>query len=534
MPGSLVHRFLFIALVLATVAPSLHAQDSLVALEIRARIEQLRATGTLRVAGENLTQGAALAALYEQRAFMPAWTDAAACADLLAAAADLARDGLDPLDYHGDAIRSHAALVRAPSADREAELDLLRSHALLRMADHLVHGKAPATPPPPDAQAAARQAGQLLATGRPGSAVLGLRPGHFVYRGLMDALDALRAVEREGGWPVIPAGPTMRRDSIDPRVPLLRHRLRIAGDLVADDAAGGHRLDVPLERAVRSFQHRHGLNEDGVVGPATLAELNVPVSGRIAQVRTSLERVRWIAPRLGDDYVAVNIAGAVAWYVRGGTVVFESRVIVGAPYTRTPIFSASMRYIDLNPTWTVPPGIVGEVLDHIRRDPSYLQRNGMRVLDASGRTVDASRIDFSRYSARTFPWVFRQDPGPLNPLGVIKFMFPNDHNVYLHDTPSRDLFERDQRLFSHGCIRLQDPIRLAELILADLGGWDRDALQQAIATGRNRTVHLARPLPVHVLYWTASADLHGELHFHRDVYDRDADLLTALDAPPRR
>jgi murein L,D-transpeptidase YcbB/YkuD len=278
---------------------------------------------------------------------------------------------------------------------------------------------------------------------------------------------------------------------------------------------------------VRKFQHRHGLNDDGVVGRATLAEMNVPVETRIEQLRINLERARWVTHGLPDTFVAVNVAGARVYFLRAGQVVFESRAIVGKSYTRTPVFSAPMRYIDLNPTWTVPPGIVGEVLARVKKEPGYLAKEGMWVLHG-GRPVDPTAIDFSSYSARTFPYVFRQAPGPANPLGHIKFVFPNEHNVYLHDTPSRSLFEREERLFSHGCIRVENPLRLAELVLDDPVLWSRASIEAAISTGETRTIRLERPLPVLILYWTASTDLDGELHFYRDVYKRDAELLAAL------
>jgi murein L,D-transpeptidase YcbB/YkuD len=178
----------------------------------------------------------------------------------------------------------------------------------------------------------------------------------------------------------------------------------------------------------------------------------------------------------------------------------------------------------------VPSGIVGEVLDRVKREPGYLGDQGMRVLDRSGRVVDPSEIDFSRYTSASFPYVFRQDPGPANALGRIKLMFPNEHSVYLHDTPARALFEREERLFSHGCIRVQDPLGLAELVLGDPDRWNRETLQAAIDAGGTQTLPLARPLPVFVLYWTAAVDLHGELHFYRDVYDRDAAILGVLDS----
>ncbi|HWV57996.1 MAG TPA: L,D-transpeptidase family protein, partial [Longimicrobiales bacterium] len=331
-----------------------------------------------------------------------------------------------------------------------------------------------------------------------------------------------------GGWPVVPAGPTLRLGDEDERVPVLRERLVMGGDLDPEDVVTGNRFDEALDAAVRRFQHRHALNEDGAVGRATLAELNVPVEARIDQVRINLERARWFTHDLPQSFVAANIAGAKVYMVRDGDVIFETRAVVGTTYRSTPIFTDQMRYLELNPTWTVPPGIVGDILNNIRRDPNYLRTMNMRVLDRSGRPVDPATIDFSQYTARTFPYVFRQEPGPLNALGRIKFMFPNQYNVYLHDTPSRELFAREDRNFSSGCIRVEDPIRLAELILDEPVRWSREAIEAAIATGQTRTIPLATPFPVLILYWTASADLHGEVHYYRDAYQRDASLLAAL------
>jgi murein L,D-transpeptidase YcbB/YkuD len=287
-------------------------------------------------------------------------------------------------------------------------------------------------------------------------------------------------------------------------------------------------FDAKLEAAVRSFQHRHGLNEDGVVGSGTLAELNVPVGARIDQVRINLERARWITPGLPDTVVVVNIAGAKVYLLQGGSVVLERRVVVGTRYTRTPIFRARMTHVELSPTWTVPPSIVDEVLPLAARDPEYMAKQGMRLVDSKGDTIPSQGIDYARFKPSDFPWTFRQDPGPLNPLGGIKFVFPNAHNVYLHDTPSRQLFDRQERLFSHGCIRVQDPLALAELLLADPVVWGRAQLEAAIAEGKTQVVRLPRPVDVVIQYWTASVDELGVLHFYRDVYGRDAALLDAL------
>jgi murein L,D-transpeptidase YcbB/YkuD len=332
-------------------------------------------------------------------------------------------------------------------------------------------------------------------------------------------------VVTDAGLPVAPM-----RDADDPRVPALRRRLVMAGDLPADADVASTVLDETLEAAVRRFQHRHGLNDDGVVGPTTRAEMEVPVEARIEQIRINLERARWVLRDLGDAFVAVNVAGQRVYVVRGGTVVWETRGIVGKTTSRTPTFSATMRYVVLNPGWAVPRSINREVLSETRRDPSYLERQRFRVLDAAGSEVDPASVDFTSYRGADFPYQFRQDPGPVNALGRVKLMFPNPYSVYLHDTPARGLFAQELRTFSHGCIRVQDPLRLAELVLDDPEHWNLAALQKAVDSGATKTLMLDRPLPVKVLYWTAAADLHGELHFYRDVYERDPKVLRALDA----
>lgn len=521
----------------ALPAASAAAQEA-VRAELKQRVEQLRETGSLQLGREPVRGGEALAAWYESRNFEPVWTQADVAAELLRAVREAETDGLRPADYHAAALDSLARRATVSAAEA-AHLDLLRSDALLGLVHDLRYGKAEALEPAAfrDAAAGSRAAAigeaaaVILASGRIREGLAALRPQHFTYRGLVAALAELRRVQAAGGWERIPAGPALRLGAADPRVTLLRRRLLLEGDLAAGPTAAGTDsvFDPALEAALKRFQHRHALNEDGVAGPATLAELNVPVERRIEQVRVNLERARWLTHDLPPDFVAVNIAGAMVYLVRGGQVVFETRAVVGKTYTRTPLFRAEMRYLDLNPSWTVPPGIVGEVLAEVRRDPAYLRRQGMRVLDRSGRPVELSIASLARYTAATFPYVFRQDPGPLNPLGRIKFVFPNPYNVYLHDTPAKSLFEREQRTFSHGCIRVQDPLRLAEQILGDPVRWSRDALEAAIAEGRTRTIPLPKPLPVMLLYWTASADLHGELHFYRDVYGRDAAVLAALD-----
>lgn len=515
----------------------LRAQDP--AADLKRRVDQLRATGVLQVGGETITMSQELAALYEEYDFQPLWLRPGARADLLRVIRDAGRDGLVPAHYHLPVLELAEAAPAVGSAALDAEIELLRSHGFLHLLNDLRHGRLrgsqPATAEPAAAQDTARAAPGVAAVhraitdGRLDDVVKAARPAHFIYEGLVEALAGLRELQAAGGWPAIADGPALRLDSSDARVPQLRRRLALSGDLPAAHADDGSiAFDSLLHHAVMRVQHRHGLNEDGVVGARTLTELNVPVETRIDQVRINLERGRWLLHDLADTFVAVNVAGAMVYLVRAGDVVHEARAIVGRTYTATPVFTATMQYIDVNPTWTVPPGIVGEVLSAIRRDPGYLRAQNITVLDRAGRVVPASSIDFGRYSARTFPYAFRQEPGPQNPLGVIKFMFPNRHNVYLHDTPARALFEQEDRLFSHGCIRISDPLRLAELLLAGTT-WDRPALEAAVSARGTRTIRLPRPVPVLIQYWTASTDLHRELHFYRDVYGRDAAVLRGLD-----
>jgi murein L,D-transpeptidase YcbB/YkuD len=505
---------------------------------LRSRIEDLRATGTMVAGGEVVRAQPLLLAAYETRGFQPLWEGDAGVASLVRAITGVWDDGLDPEDYHVAALRAAALDHSDPTA--AADFDILRTDALLRVGHDLRFGKTEPLGPAserkdgwPSGNAEAVDAlAALAAEGRVEEALAMLRPRHFVYTGMRSALSELRWVQALGGWgDPIPPGPMMRRDSVDDRVPLLRARLAREGDYTgpADDTSRVY--DAALEAAVRSFQHRHGLNEDGLVERVTLAALAVPVEDRIDQLRVNLERARWVAHELPEELVAVNIAGAKVYLIRGDSIAFETRAIVGADATRTPVFTADMRYVVLNPTWTVPRSIVGEVLDLARSDRDYLRRQGMRVFDVSDNEIDAAAVDFTRHTAADFPYVFRQDPGPGNALGRIKLMLPNAHHVYLHDTPSRTLFAREERLFSHGCIRIQDPLGLTELVLGEPQTWNRATLEAAIATGETLTIPLARSVPVFVLYWTAGVDAMGTPHFYADVYGRDAGVLAALDAP---
>jgi murein L,D-transpeptidase YcbB/YkuD len=511
---------------------------------LRRRVEALRADGDAQIGAGSIAARKLVASLYERRGFAPLWSEPARARSLLEAIEASATHGLDPRDYHAERFAAPAA-PEGNDADRvraAAQRELLATDALVRLAYHLYFGKAD----PRSISGAwnfartfdgvdpAAAVAELLAARDPAAALEGLAPKLPVYRELRNALARLRAVERAGGWPQIAPGAKLEPGATGTRVAQLRARLQAGGDLAEGDAP--HVFDATLEAAVRRFQSRHGLEADGIVGRATLAALNAGVAERIAQVRANLERLRWVARELAGDYLLVDIAGFTAQLWRNDALVWSARVVVGKPFRTTPEFRARMKYLVLNPEWNVPPTILREdVLPKVIANPAYLERHQMRVLDAGGQRIDPAAIDWSQYrtNPRAFPYQIVQAPGGDNPLGAIKFMFPNEHSVYLHDTPARALFERTARAFSSGCIRVERPLELARLLLDDPVRWSDDRLREAVASGRTQTVPVRLTVPVLLLYFTATVDADGTLRFRPDLYGRDKAIVAALAAPFR-
>lgn len=511
---------------------------------LRRRVEALRTDGDAQIGAGSIAARTLVASLYERRGFAPLWSEPARARSLLEAIEASASHGLDPRDYHAERLAAPAA-PEGNDADRvraAAQRELLATDAFVRLAYHLYFGKAD----PRSISGAwnfartfdgvdpAAAVAELLAARDPAAALEGLAPKLPAYRELRNALARLRAVERAGGWPQIAPGPKLEPGATGTRVAQLRARLQAGGDLAEGDAP--HVFDATVEAAVRRFQSRHGLEADGIVGRATLAALNVGVAERIAQVRANLERLRWVARELTGHYLLVDIAGFTAQLWRNDALVWSARVVVGRPFRKTPEFRAPMKYLVLNPEWNVPPTILREdVLPKVVADPAYLERHRMRVLDAGGQRIDPASIDWSPYRTNpgAFPYRIVQAPGGDNPLGAIKFMFPNEHSVYLHDTPSRTLFERATRAFSSGCIRIERPLELARLLLDDPARWSDDRLREAVASGRTQTVPVRLTVPVLLLYFTATVDTDGTLRLRPDLYGRDKAIVAALAAPFR-
>jgi murein L,D-transpeptidase YcbB/YkuD len=354
-----------------------------------------------------------------------------------------------------------------------------------------------------------------------------LEPQSPEYQRLKGALATYRDIAKKGGFPVIPKGPALKPGKHDKRVPLIRQYLLLVGDLPAGANRDGDLYDADLVAAVKWFQFRHGLTDDGILAATTFEAMAVPVTDRIRQIALNLERRRWMDDDLGSYYIMVNVADQELKVVKDGKTVHTAKLVVGKPFTRTPVFSEKMKYIVFNPYWNVPPNIAnGEYLPKLKRNPGALASENIRVFnETTGNEVDPYSVNWSAFNR--MPYSLRQDSGGKNALGKVKFMFPNRFNVYLHDTPSKSLFARDLRIFSHGCMRVENPLDLALLLLAD-EGWTRERIDSTLAEGRQRIVSLKTQIPVHVTYLTAWVNKDGAVNFRRDPYKRDEELSQAL------
>ena len=527
---------------------------------IREHVDRLRYAELREVHGAHVILREPVAKLYEERQFRSAWSDPVRLNQLIVSISDLESDGLDPRDYHLDAllaIREELRAAKSLNAGEQADLDLIATDALALAMYHLYAGKVDPEKisaqwnfdeRPLPAGEGLRVLGEVLDAGRITEALAGVRPQHRWYAMGRERLRQYRRIAAEGGWPQIPSGPTLKPGMVDSRVAVLRRRLEVTGDMqpssipAADDATGAtataaasmsaaEAYAAAVVAGVKHFQTRHGLGADGAVGPATLAALNVPVAARIDQLRINLERGRWVLHEIKGEFVLVDVAGFYVSYFRDDRPIWTSRVVVGRPYRETPIFRSEITYVVFNPTWTIPPGILAkDKLPVIKRDPGYLARNRIRVIDSRGREVPPSSVDWQRYSSGNLPYQLRQDPGPDNALGLVKIMFPNPYLVYLHDSPAKSLFGEDERAFSSGCIRVQKPFELTELVLNDPARWNQESMQAVIKSGKTQTVNLQKPVPVLILYWTAQPTDDGQIFFRSDVYGRDPPLLRALNS----
>jgi len=479
----------------------------------------------------------ALAAYYGDGTHPILWLGEARAADLIDWLRNAAEDGLDPAAYPADQLEKLAAAVGETNARGRAIVELHFSAAFLQFASDLQVGRFLPHKVDPDFFQEGRSIDQLGAltllsvSDSLDRFFIAWQPQAPEYADLRAALADYRALAGAGGWPTVPLGDSLKPGMSDPRVPALRARLAVTDGADPAAPAGGELVyDDALVALVKAFQSRHGLDVDGVAGKGTIAAMNVPVETRVQDIVLSMERWRWMPPDLGRNHLIVNIAGFELRRFADGRLEERMNVVVGRPYNKTPVFSDRIRYLEFNPYWNVPHGIaVKEELPKLKSNPAARAAAGFEAVRGD-KVYPLTSINWSQYGPGNFPFQLRQRPGPNNALGRVKFMFPNQFDVYLHDTPARSLFDKAERAFSHGCIRLARPLDLAVQVLAVGGvpGWDMAKVDAVVATGKRTVVNLAEPLPIHITYFTAWVD-RGIPNFRADIYGQDEKLAAALD-----
>jgi murein L,D-transpeptidase YcbB/YkuD len=520
---------------------------------IRSRIEEAGPTRQLTIGDQIIYASATLPVFYERRGYAPAWINSngiSSQADsLMGMLQDTEKEGLRATDYHFaeierlvDKTKKLPIATLAMNAAAATDLEFLLTDAFLIYGAHLLAGKVNPETFDPEWHARRKVADlaekleDALTSGSIEKTLQSFLPQQPGYESLQEALAHYKDLVSKERWDRIPDGSKLQKGDRNERVALVRKRLSTSDMVNTIHSNEEDLFDEALEQAVRQFQELHGLETDGVIGSATLSALNVPLEDRIRQIELNLERWRWLPQDLGTRYILVNIPQFALTVMEQSEPVMRMKVIVGKKYRRTPVFSDRMTYLVLSPFWNVPPSIaVKDKLPIIQKDPEYLSREHFRVFQgwgAEAQEIDPVTIDWSKLTPDNFPYRLRQDPGPGNALGPVKFMFPNKFNVYLHGTSSPELFKKNVRTLSSGCIRIEKPLDLAAYLFQDDPDWTQQKVLEFIEKYEEKTVQLTNPIVVHLQYWTAWVDDSKQVNFREDIYGRDKLLSEALSEKP--
>jgi len=481
--------------------------------------------------------------IYRDNGFQPFWLKNGQPdqrgKDILAALRDSSAHGLDPDSY---LVKNISHFWASSDTSSQVKLDIVLTLGMIRYVADQREGRLLPRLADPKLFATARDAEvdwqtlfqTAFKTPDMAAFLADQAPPFNQYRLLQKTLAEYRKIAAAGGWPSIPQGPVLKPGSVDSRIQNVRNRLVITGDLGATEI-NGDVFDHPLAEAVKKFQKRHNLSNDGVIGKQTLAAMNVSVDYRIQQIIINMERYRWLKPLHDERLVVVNIAGFEAAAGTQNNSDISMPVIVGNTYHETPVFNDTIEYVVFNPYWNVPPSIARkEMLPNLQKDPGYLKKHNMRIFQGwkpGAAELDATTIDWAQVTERGMNgYHIRQEPGPDNALGSLKIIFPNEYSVYLHDTPAHNLFKKEARALSHGCIRMGKPAEMASWVLGgEEKGWSVERVKEVVASRKQLEVTLDQPVPVHILYRTVFIRPDEDaVYFYSDIYGRDKLLAQAL------
>ncbi len=480
----------------------------------------------------NLFNNDSVAEFYLERKFLPVWSNESFRNDFIETLQEAEHEGLFIEDYHGDRIVELSGNVKKLDDREKSEFDVILTDAFLKFGNHLLHGKLDPRELHSiwDTYRSEILVGEVLneaaEEGDIEVALQQLRPTHPIYSQLIASSKEYKELASDfEAWEMIPSGNMVKHNEKDERIPEIQNRLNLLGYLENPDPENTENNEE-VQEALEKFQGDNGLQADGIIGDSTIELLNMDYNRRYEQILVNLERWRWYPRDLGDHYIIVNIANFDLHVVKDNDTVHTHRTMVGTEARKTPVFSEEVEYLEFNPTWTIPPTIQNkDVIPGMRSNSNYLASKKINVYDGSGNAVDPSNINWSSDEAKNY--TYRQNPGSTNPLGRVKIMYPNEYFIYLHDTPSQSLFERNSRDQSSGCVRVEDAVELAKYLLSDQSEYSSDEIDKIIEKGDTKQVQMKQKVNVHHFYWTAWRE-NGKARFTADIYDYDSTIWEAL------
>ncbi|MBT3178182.1 MAG: L,D-transpeptidase family protein [Desulfobacula sp.] len=483
---------------------------------------------------ENIFCVETLTSIYEENSFQPFWTDTSIAATFIDTLRAAKYEGLEPNDYHYDFL---VKKIPNSSAESKSLRDVLLTDAFLLYSNHLLSGKLKPEDLHPEWNLQRRKEDIIALFKRSVNSenlfsnLEKIKPKQPGYIELKKKLKYYYDLTEEIKY-IVSKGSILKPKTTDKRIPEIRNNLEIIEMTRLTVPEDKTLYDDDLFVLIKQFQGRHGLNSDGWIGDNTIKMLNMSISDRINVIKVNLERLKWMPDDYGETYILVNLSDYMLSLYKGNRLAAQHKVIIGKSYRKTPIFSDKMTYLVFNPTWTVPPTILkNDIIPAVRKDKDYLKKKNIRIFKVNtlnAGEVASEDLDWENLSGKNFPYTLVQIPGPSNSLGQIKFMFPNKYNIYIHDTPDKQLFQKEEKNFSSGCIRVEGPVKLAEIILKDLPEWNREKIDSIIATNKETTIRLPKPIAVHILYWTSWVDDNGVIQFRKDIYSRDVAVLEGL------